>query len=141
MRDPTSSNANSNYTKSTIIKAGSTFTSPKMVTDLQSSFSSHNRPRIVSFEFHSSPPQPLRVRLLPRNLSKKLISERRGAHDDSIDLALMPVNDTNHEICLTPAPIFETEILTAGPPMLASEESRILLSPTMPRQLLVPDDF
>lgn len=140
MRAHTSSNANVNFSKSAIIKAGSTFTFPRMV----SSLSSPNRPRIVSLDFHSSAPRPLpRLRLLPRNLSKKLVNEHQGTSDyHPMDLsAPMPVKEIDHEICLTPAPSFERDVWIAGPPVLAGEKSRILHSPVMSRKLLVPDDF
>ena len=103
MRDQASSNANDNFAKSTIVKAGSSFTSPKMVVDLQSSLSLSNRPRILSFDFHSSSPRPLpRMPLLPRNLSKlskKLVDEHEaGTRDnDFVDRhALTP----DKKICL-----------------------------------------
>jgi hypothetical protein len=85
MRDQASSNANDNFAKSTIVKAGSSFTSPKMVTDLQSSLPLANRPRILSFDFHSSPRTLPRMPLLPRNLSKlskKLVDEHEAGTRD-----------------------------------------------------------
>jgi hypothetical protein len=199
MRDHTSSNANGNFTKTTIIKAGSTFTSPKMVqllpvTDLRSPLSLPNRPRIVSLEFHSSPPRPLpRMPLLPRNLSKRLVDEHQVTPDDysmnlyalppikAINLSIrskvldartvralglvlsplsLPVNaDANANVelplrpralrpnkdenmCYTPAPSFKSrDVWMPVPPGREREESNILHSPTMPRELFVPDDF
>jgi hypothetical protein len=90
MRDQATSNVNANKgisNKSTFVKAGSTFTSPRMVADPQSSLSLPNRPRIVSVEFHSSSSSSLsrthmQMPLLPRNLSKlskKLVDEHQAA--------------------------------------------------------------
>ena len=76
MRDHASSNANGNFTKSTIAKAGSTFTSPRRVLlppliDLQSSLPLSIRPRILSLEFHVSPrPLPRTPLLCRRHLPK-----------------------------------------------------------------------
>lgn len=190
MRDHASNNANGNFTKSTVVKAGSTFTSPKMVIDLQSTLSLPNRPRIVSLEFHSSPRQLPRMPLLPRNLSKKLFDEHQAGTPDiySMDMyAMQPVKEidlpirpkvlgtcalqvlglspsplsplascnanaelplsprtarpNNDEMCLTPASSSERNIWMPGPPVLECEDSRILHSPTMPRELFIPDDF
>jgi hypothetical protein len=188
--------ASSNFTKFTIVKAGSTSTSPERmglfphVKDLQSSISLPNRPRMLSLEFHSSPrplPLPL-IPLLPRNLSKK-----HQVTPDSMDVCeLPPVKDINlcirpkvldartaralglvpsplmlplpsplssplsaelpllpraadqnkDEMCFTPAPSFESRDVWMPPPRVPErEELRILHSPTMPRELFVPDDF
>jgi hypothetical protein len=201
MRDQASSNANDNFAKSTIVKAGSSFTSPKMVTDLQSSLSPSlpNRPRIVSLDFHSSPRQLPRLTLLPRNLSrlsKKLVDEhysvdhymltpakkirlcirpevlaarsvRALGPGPGLGLAQSPLSSSvkfhaNAELPLSPQAerpnkdkdemMFLTPLssfggmdkLLPGPPVLEQrDESRILLhsSPSMPRELFVPDDF
>jgi hypothetical protein len=197
MRDQASSNANDNFAKSTIVKSGSSFTSPKMVTDLQSSLSLPNRPRILSLEFHSSSPRPLpRMPLLPRNLSKlskKLVDKHEAGTRDFYSMdryALTPVkkirlcirpkaldarsvralglglgqspmsssDNANGELplrpraerphkddmCLTPVPSFggSRDISIPGSPVLErDQESRILHSPPMPRELFVPDDF
>jgi hypothetical protein len=202
MRDQASSNANDNFAKSTIVKSGSSFTSPKMVTDLQSSLSLPNRPRILSLEFHSSSPRPLpRMPLLPRNLSKlskKLVEKHEAGTRDFYSMdryALTPVKKIRlcirpkaldarsvralglglgfpqspamsssvkenangelplrpraerldkHGIYLTPAPSIggSRDISIPGFPVLErDQESRILRSLSMPRELFVPDDF
>jgi hypothetical protein len=175
MRDHASSNANGNFTKSTIVKAGSTYTSPKMVQlppliDLQSSLPLSIRPRILSLEFHVSPRPPLpRTPLLSRKLSKKQVTPdsmnleltfctRPNVPDahavralefapsllpSAFDakLSLQHPRQSNDEMCFTPAPTFERDVSMSDPPALEREESRILHSPTMPRELFVPDDF
>jgi hypothetical protein len=78
MRNNTSSNADGTFAKSTIVKAGSTFTSPNRVLrppvmDLQSSLPSSNRTRILSLEFHSSPRPLPRTPLLSRKLPKEVV--------------------------------------------------------------------
>lgn len=181
MRVHGSSNANGNFTKPFIVKAGSTFTFPKMVPfppviDLQSSLPLPNRTRILSLEFHSSRPLP-QTPLLSRNLLKKLVDQDQVVTPDSMDLentfctrthvpydrtaraldlapsqlsspfkAELPLHpraarQNNDDMCLTPAPSFERDVSMSDPPALEREESRILHSPTMPRELFVPDDF
>jgi hypothetical protein len=172
MRDHASSNADDSLTKSTIVKAGTTFTSPKMVRlppciDLQSSLSSlPNRPRILSLEFHASPRPVPRIPLLSRNLLTKLVDAHQDTPDSmdldafppdartvrapsplsspfNTELPLLPraARPDKDEMCFTPAPSFDRDTWMPAPPALEREVSRILLSPTMPHELFVPDDF
>jgi hypothetical protein len=177
------SNANGNITKSTIVKAASTFTSPKRVLlpppviDLQSSLPFLlNRARILSLEFHSSPRPLPRTPLLSRHLPK-LFADGVQVTPDCIDLentfctrtnvpdartvralelfppplslaldAKVPFpprkgRQSNDEMCFTPAPSVERDVRMSDPPVLEREEYLILHSPTMPHELLVPDDF
>jgi hypothetical protein len=175
------SNANGNITKSTIVKAGSTFTSPKRVLlppviDLQSSLPFSNRARILSLEFHSSPRPLPRTPLLSRHLPKLFadgvqvtpdcmdseitfctrtnVPDARtlralelfppplpSALDAKLPLSPREGRRSNDEMCFTPAPSIERDVRMSDPPVLEREESLILHSPTMPHELLVPDDF
>jgi hypothetical protein len=128
------SNANG---KSTVVKAGSTFASPKVVllppvNDLQSSQSLLHRPRFVSLEFHSSP-RPLPLGLAPSPFSSLF----------NADIPLLPraARQYKDEMYFTPVPSFEKDIWMPGPPVPQGRESCILPSPIMPRKLFVPDDF
>jgi hypothetical protein len=169
MRAHASSNANGNFIKPTIVKVGSTFTSPRMVLlppliDLQSSLPLSHRPRILSLEFHSSPRPLPRTPLLCRHLPKKQqvtpdcmdleltfctrpnVPEARAARElelapSQLSSAFHP-REVNEEMCFTPAPAFERDSSMSDPPALVErEESRILQSPIMPHELFVPDDF
>lgn len=157
MGDPASSNANGNFSKSTIVKTDTTFTSPKTMVllpplDLQS--------RILSLEFHGSSPRPLpQTPFLPRKLPKKQVTS-----PDCMDLELTfctrpnvpdaravralelapsafdadhsgggaraapPRGRSHDEMCFTPAPTFERDSsLMSNPPALEREESRVIL--------------
>jgi hypothetical protein len=64
-----------------------------------------------------------------------------SALDAKLPLSPRERRQSNDEMCFTPAPSYKRDVRMSDPPVLEREESLILHSPTMPHELLVPDDF